>query len=137
MAERDILDKELIVPVMFRVKSANYKTIVKRESNDIDGLGYKSWLTGVVPEVTFSVLPFGLTRPIEIGELVFNGFCNIEAGDCIRAYINKTEGKKEKGIMQGFYVERNFKVTETVSKLEKLGKDGELLSTFEGLDNLD
>jgi len=141
-----MVKKPIIVPVEFRVNGADYKTIEQRESNNIAGPGYHSWITGAIPEVTLSVSPLRpliyKKKAVEIYTLIFNGFCSILFGDNIRAYIERyteEEGEPTGMIISGKeghiieYIERDFLRTEKVSKIEKFNLNGQVLGVFNGL----
>ena len=137
-------DEPIIIPVNFKIIKATHKTIEKRGSNHIIGPGYASHVTGAVPEVNLSVIPSA--SEIKTRELIFRGYCSLQSGDMIKAYIHKynlEEGESTNLYVGGkmqykqHYIERDFIKSERISKLEKIGRSGELLAEFNGLDDSD
>jgi hypothetical protein len=133
--------EDFIVQEIFEVTKAEYKSLTLRNSNEIIGPGYYSWVTGVLP---FAYLQVKSKKTPEVKELVFAGFhgMNIRRGDKIRTYIHKyheiENSSKRDFVEQDFiYTERDFRPTEKVSKIEKLtrksGNKFIVSATFEGL----
>ncbi|MFA5084711.1 MAG: hypothetical protein WC475_05050 [Candidatus Paceibacterota bacterium] len=77
-------------------------------------------------------LKMGINSSDEVEEIIFNGFCNIENGDSIRAYILRASEKigyhektniYDKG-RHTIYERRPFNKTEVAFKIEKLNENG-------------
>ena len=117
-------NKDFIIPVVFDVSKVLYGTGIIRDPGIT--FGGKREMTGVIPEVSLQVNATENNCPTTL--LKFKGFCNIEAGNRIRAYIEKYTEKEIGG-----YAERDFFKGERVSKIEKLADDTRVLAVFEGL----
>ena len=133
--------KDLIRPLIFNVEGAEYSMKFKYGSNNVVGPGHSSWVTGAIPYSKFEVKS---KENKIIKYLEFLGFTNLQKGDLIRAYVPKYG--QEESVFLGrsfgphnrvFYVERDFKETEKVSKIEKLSENGEILAVFKQSEDYD
>ena len=99
-----------------------------------------SAFTGAYLRVNLEVAPIEKYSPI--CELEFTGYSFIQSGDKIRAEIKKYQEVDRKLRLTLLpnkkkldkYEEREFREKESVSLIQKLGQNNEILATFRGLD---
>ena len=133
--------EDFIIPEIFEVEQVNYKAKTLRDSNAVDGPGYSSWITGVIP---YAHLKVKNKKIPELKEIILAGVSNLylNKGDKIRAHFHKySEIKAIEDNPHDYkitYIERDFQETEKVSKIEKLIQKSnnkfDVFETYEGMD---
>ena len=86
-------------------------------------LGAEYYKSGVV---NLDVKPKNAAIPIKT--LIFQGTAFVQKGDRVIAYIEKSEKVETPKFIR--FRERSFREQETVSRLEKISENGEVLASF-------
>ncbi|MDO8517402.1 MAG: hypothetical protein Q7S33_04750 [Nanoarchaeota archaeon] len=122
--------EELIIPVEFSVERAltlTYNNSITPMSEMLIGGVSPHYNAGASARLELDVKSLDSNS---VKKIIYNGFANIQAGDFIRAYIEKYNVEEEQfgfgPIANGrvcrpeHYVERDFNETESVRRIEKL-----------------
>lgn len=135
--------KREFISLEFKVENVDYYTIPHQQWDGFVGHGSHSSFTGTSPRTILKVKPF-YYEDIPINQITFHGYSFIQAGDRIRAYIEKYEKSIDEELYLNLddnpreeYKERKLGEKEEASLIEKLGSKKEVLATFVGVNVLE
>ena len=125
--------ENLITSHNFKINSVIYGVDTYSENNGVIGPGGRSWITGTSPKIIMRVS--SEDKAISVEEIEFFGYCNLEAGDRIKAYFPQySEKHSGRGLRRRTtYHKRELVQKETSIKIEKLNLENKVLAEFIGL----
>jgi len=109
------------------------KPIYKTPENPTIGASYRNIISGTVSTLYIDVIPISGNSPKEqpVKMLKFSGSWPIFTGDIIRAYVIAAQRNPDRRNPIYEWEKRKLREVERAIKIEKLGKNGEDLATYE------